>query len=472
MLGSNHTSPGMSNTAKRLLGLIALLALVGLGLSLYLTWATWSTSSLAGCQTDGLVDCDHVLTSHWSKWLGIPVSLFGSLVYTSILAACVLVASRFRRIGETSLLCMSLLAAGSAAWFIGLQFFLLQSLCLYCLGVHLCSLAICTLTIFYLKSVSAASNEDQMRDLLGVMEQSPAQNFEQSGSAAGGIKPWIASGLASLSLVVLMCGQILYQPPGIVFEKIESTEPQENESVVSTSSSETNTIEQLQEENQPIELSNSVDPALDETANEVDGDGVARRFIQFAALKKPIDVASLPILGSPKAKQVMVEMLDYTCRHCRHFHPNIHAATERYGDQISFVILHVPLGKSCNPHVRHEHRDHRNACEYARLALNIWKLKREKFAEYHNWLMESDTPPTLGSAKSYALKLAGKEVLLDQDLASESLNKVADNSDDLMALRGGLPMLLTEGGKLQGIPRSEQEWFEFLENELLLTPLE
>lgn len=58
------------------------LALVGMGLTLYLTLVAWRGQAVAGCAAGS--GCDIVLNSRWSKLLGLPTSLWGFLVYSSL----------------------------------------------------------------------------------------------------------------------------------------------------------------------------------------------------------------------------------------------------------------------------------------------------------------------------------------------------------------------------------------------------
>src|SRR5207302_10714006 len=53
------------------------LALGGLGVSVYLTIAHYTESALAGCSEKGLVDCTKVTTSPQSYVFGIPVAVLG-----------------------------------------------------------------------------------------------------------------------------------------------------------------------------------------------------------------------------------------------------------------------------------------------------------------------------------------------------------------------------------------------------------
>ena len=76
----------LSGTRKLLAIAITVLAIVALGVSTYLSWVTWQQSTVAGCTGGSLADCDEVLSSSGSKWLGIPVSLLGAVTYVGILA--------------------------------------------------------------------------------------------------------------------------------------------------------------------------------------------------------------------------------------------------------------------------------------------------------------------------------------------------------------------------------------------------
>ncbi|MBI2985210.1 MAG: vitamin K epoxide reductase family protein [Deltaproteobacteria bacterium] len=58
------------------------LALIGMGITAYLTATAWAGQTVAGC-TEGS-GCDVVLNSHWSKLFGLPISFWGFLAYASL----------------------------------------------------------------------------------------------------------------------------------------------------------------------------------------------------------------------------------------------------------------------------------------------------------------------------------------------------------------------------------------------------
>ena len=489
MFHAPFASPTDDDRAKLLLRLIAALAVVALCLSGYLTWTTWSASQVAGCGTDGLVDCDQVLASNWSKWLGLPVGLLGALVYVGILAACWSTARHAQGLAQTALLALALLAAGSAVWFIGLQIVVLQRYCVYCMAVHSCGLLIGVLTLLFFREATIGSKEGRMRTLLGVANAPSPSNSQSETATLDGMNPLVATGVASMGLALLMGGQFFFQPAGLVLEKIAEAPVQSDTAATVAEVGDAAPVDDFaldsDEQDEPVELSfqgNADGPGrlaliVDEEeakptpTQSVSVQRATRRLISFSGLAEPIDVYDVPLLGNPEAEHVIVEMLDYTCAHCRHLHPHVHASLERYGDQVAFVVCHVPLSKRCNPHVQRDRPVHRYACDYARLALGVWKLDRAKFVEFHQWLMESKKPPSVFDARQQAMRLVGEQVLLDQTLKANSFRSFAGNSDDIKKMNAGLPLLLTEFGIIRGIPKTEQEWFMFLEELLGIEPL-
>lgn len=477
LFDSAFASPTDETRGKLLLTLIAVLAAVALCLSSYLSWTTWSASPVVGCGTDGIVSCDHVLASQWSKWLGLPVSFLGALTYLGILAACWATAKQDASgLALTTLLALSMLAAGSAVWFVGLQMFMLESYCLYCMGTHACGMSIGAMTLLLVRESTSDSKEEQMRSLLGVAGvDSPAS----SPAVLDRFHPLVATAIASVGLTLLMGGQYFFQPAGLVIEQIAAVPETDQRSATNDVPAE------IVEEAEPEELSfestadvTPTEPASVADVVETDPEAVeptervkGSRLIKFGGLPEAIDTYNVPLLGDPEAKHVLVEMIDYTCMHCRNLHPHVHAALERYGNQIAFAVCHTPLSKKCNPYVSQEQKVHMYACEYARLAMGVWQLDRSKFGEFHDWLMESKRAPSIFQAREHAMRLVGEQVLLDESLKVDAYRSFADHSDTMNELKSGLPILLTEAGVIRGIPKSEEEWFKFLEAQLNIKPL-
>jgi len=472
----------MSDRTKVLASLLTALSLVALCISLYLTWTSWQTEAVAGCNGDGIVDCDAVLSSHWSQWLGMPVSLFGSITYLAILSICWPAAKHPEGKAGSGLLALSLLAAGAAVWFIAVQAIFLQSFCFYCLSVHACGLSIAGITLLLIRgSTTQEVDYNQMRSLLGVGK--PVETGEP-GSRSTLDRPWyplIAMGFAAVGVVVLMGGQLLFVPEGMIVESIakddfssaeeEETEDQTFESISLDDLEEVKEVEEVEEvEDEFVGVETSLEDLFGSEVVEETSEGSRRLF--FEGLQKTIDLADYPIIGNPDATHIIVEMLDYTCDHCRHLHPFIESTLEQYGDQIAFVVHHVPLHSSCNRHIKKDRPEKKHACDYAKLAIGVWKLAPEEFQEFHSWLMESEKPPAILEARKRALNLAGEGVLIDDTLKAELEQIISEQCDAFHRLKSGLPILLTEKNVIKGVPRSEKQWGNFLEGQLGITSFE
>src|SRR5687768_12677274 len=66
-------------------------ALLALAVCLYLAWAALQGGKVAGCGETGLVNCDSVLQSEWSRWFSIPISIPAAGVYTCLLITLLMV---------------------------------------------------------------------------------------------------------------------------------------------------------------------------------------------------------------------------------------------------------------------------------------------------------------------------------------------------------------------------------------------
>lgn len=440
---------------------MVVLALVAFVLSSYLTWTTWQSESVVGC-TGAAVDCDAVLSSHWSKWLGLPVSLFGLLTYAIILGIAWPAAKRPQSIVGTILLTLALLAAGAAIWFVMVQMVFIKSFCPYCMGVHTCGILIAVLTVLLIRN-SADTHVDynQMGALLGVRDtNAPVQ--ANGSQAANGFHPIIATCVACVGLMVLMGGQFLFVPSTLM---VELSDAPESETPVATESEEGLLEEEPAEEFSFSESSeNSTpeqQPADESTATQTDG--TTGRMISVEGLAHPIDLTQYPVIGNPDADIVFVEMLDYTCKHCRHMHTFIHDTLERYDGQLGIIIYHIPLSKKCNPHVEKDGIGKKYACDYARLAMGVARLAPKEFPEFHDWLMDGERPPSPGQVRRRALALAGEEVLINETIQSETLQRITEHCNIFHEAKAGLPMVLTNRGVIKGIPKESEQWFQVME---------
>ena len=129
------------------------LALAGLGVSIYLTIAHFTESTLAGCSESGLVNCTKVTTSPQSYVFGIPVAVLGLAFYLFAVAIMSPWAWQATR-REIHLLRIASLVVGIGfvLYLIYAELFIIGSICLYCTSVH----AI-TFVLFVLTAIAAAA---------------------------------------------------------------------------------------------------------------------------------------------------------------------------------------------------------------------------------------------------------------------------------------------------------------------------
>ncbi len=129
------------------------LALVGLGVSVYLTIAHFTESTLAGCSESGLVNCTKVTTSPQSYVFGIPVAVLGLAFY---LFAAVIMSpwawQAARREIHLLRIASVVVGIGFVLYLIYAELFIIGSICLYCTSIH-----IITFVLFVLTMVAAAA---------------------------------------------------------------------------------------------------------------------------------------------------------------------------------------------------------------------------------------------------------------------------------------------------------------------------
>ena len=129
------------------------LALAGLGVSIYLTIAHFSESTLLGCSESGLVNCTKVTTSAQSYVFGIPVAVLGLAFY--VFAAAIMSPWAWRAARrEIHLLRLASLVAGIGfvLYLIYAELIIIGSICLYCTSVH-----VITFVLFVLTVIAAAA---------------------------------------------------------------------------------------------------------------------------------------------------------------------------------------------------------------------------------------------------------------------------------------------------------------------------
>jgi len=134
----NATKAAAKSTEPRyslrpiLLAMIALLAIGGVAVSSYLAYGSIGDRSLF-CELGH--GCDTVQASEYSVVLGVPIAVWGALLYLAILAAAIAGLSFSSRFGELSSLALfgmglaGTLYSGYLAW---VELYRIEAVCMWC----------------------------------------------------------------------------------------------------------------------------------------------------------------------------------------------------------------------------------------------------------------------------------------------------------------------------------------------------
>lgn len=478
---------------------IATLSLVALSISSYLAWTKLTAAKVVGCGSGGLIDCSHVLTTRWSTFLGVPVGICASVLY-SVLIAAMLVRrySSSRRsllMANATIVTLGFSAGLAAVWFLSLQVFAIGHLCPWCIGAHVCGLGIAATLLWSRPFGRRVPRLPLALALAGVtmlisgqVVAEPPQSFEvQRFEPVAAPQTELEPGVEQDSSEPAVFAAPVFEPP--VFEA-----PVENEMSGDADSSagsrpdspavddgsqvDDNSVKNEQARSRaeqaalpPVAIlllvallcQTGAASALGadegpESESKKAGQQVEEKSARLVSLggKARLNVADWPLAGSPDAKHIFVEMFDYTCPHCRSTHQtSLKEMKRRYGDDVAYIALCVPLDASCNKFVQSTSAQHAEACELGKLAVAVWLADRKKFPEFHDWLFEGQQSRTAAQARQQAVELVGEE-RLQKMRATSTCSKYIERNVELYELvgAGSVPKLLFEDTVLVGTVNS------------------
>jgi hypothetical protein len=269
---------------------------------------------------------------------------------------------------------LSLVVAGSALWFIGLQVFVIKAFCKICMSVHACGLAA---VILCLKSIPFAPDSDTP--------------MWSAGSGKRGVP---RSGLISLVLVglagfaILAAGQVLVQPDRnqvtvLPAKKVAKTTPT------------------------PVPAATNSTQLPASPATRMIVPGILSLYNEQFLIK----LDEVPMIGSLNASNIIVYLFDYTCHHCRSLHAILAAAQAQYGSRLGIVSIPMPMSTNCNHLIPGNFNSSSNACDYARLGLAVWRAKPEVHRQFDDWVFAPEVPEPVEKVKEYAVQLVGADKL-------------------------------------------------------------
>ncbi len=120
--------------------LAILAAVVGLGVSIYLTIEHFTHGATLACPESATVNCLKVTTSRWSSIAGVPVAVLG-LAYFAVMAILVLVPGLRRPVVPLRVV-GAVAGVLTALYLVYIELFRVDAICLWCTAVHLCVLVL------------------------------------------------------------------------------------------------------------------------------------------------------------------------------------------------------------------------------------------------------------------------------------------------------------------------------------------
>lgn len=117
------------------------IALLGLGVSSYLTVEHYTASTVLACPEGSVINCAKVTTSSYATIGPIPVALLGTAYFIVCAALCSPIGWRMRRLDAVR---VAAAATGvvSSLYLVWVELFRLDAICLWCTVVHLSTLAL------------------------------------------------------------------------------------------------------------------------------------------------------------------------------------------------------------------------------------------------------------------------------------------------------------------------------------------
>ena len=496
---------------------LRVLAWLAFGVASYLAWHALMNTAVAGCVMGSNAGCDVVLTSRWSTWFGVPVAFLGLGCYATLAALSVVLGLKnaaANRWITTAFVMLSISAAGASLWFVGIQVFAIGSFCWYCITTDVSGILLGVIaTVFAVRAITARRGMPQPRalqpGLMALRAGLPGANPAAPQAARSETTPpsliLAVSAAVPLVLVVIL-GQVLSAPkkPDIQSPKldknIELVATKTEQSGDAPPSGRTYVTRRVPTDGDSTERTTATkDSSKDSTTSGRDAavNGTRKpadatpavgpvapptqsRIINLLKGSLKLNVYDHPIIGSPEAKHIVVELISYDCPHCRHMYPMMEHALERYGDQVALVVLTVPMEKDCNRLVTDPAASHQGACTTSRLAVGISKVNPPSFVKFHEFLMSGskDKPPAMEVTYPEAYVLADRDQLRELSQSQAVASQIDGYIDLFERLQKqnssnknfGLPIQILGDHIISGSVQSEADMFKAWEDNLGVKP--
>jgi uncharacterized membrane protein len=144
---------------------ILILSVLGIALSVYLTYLHYSSADAAFCVAGS--GCDTVRESSYSEIFGIPVALFGVIGYSSILVLSLISISP--RVRWLSLYLVALAGVVFSAYLTYLELFVINAICIFCVASAIIITTIWVILLIEKPKLSPGISFAKMATLSGIV---------------------------------------------------------------------------------------------------------------------------------------------------------------------------------------------------------------------------------------------------------------------------------------------------------------
>lgn len=450
------------------MGVLAMCCVVAISISGYLAWAALTSSKIAGCGSSSVFNCSHVTNSKWSTLAGIPVSILAIGSYLSLATALAFAIFQpsisVKRFAWSAVLTFALSAGLAALWFTGLQMFVLQHYCQYCLIAHGCGVIAAVVAVWkipnslgLLKVAAPLAVSGIAVLVVGQILQAEPQKFriETYEAAPAAIETFDAPFAAPTEDTQ----SNVFEAPvaSSIRSKLNTTfahwiSPQNVSTFVGRAMAMMAITSPVQSgnANQGSATKEASDDAIT-TKSAEPAKPAKRRTVGLSGGAIKLDVTQWPLNGSVDAKHIFVEMLDYNCPNCRKTHKAVSGAKRILENDVAVIILPIPLNTNCNSAVTTTDPKFIESCDIAKLAIAVWRIDPAAFGQFHETMFADDAPKTLTEATTLAQSMVdpGK---LQSELASGIPGKYIRSMVQLYERtgKGGVPKLMFPGTSIVG----------------------
>lgn len=141
-----------------IVSLMLIIAIIGFIDATHLTISHFNGSELNCGATGG---CNIVTTSEYSQIFGIPTALFGSIYYFVIATLSLAYLQNKQKIVVNILTYLPITGFIMSAWFVYLQLYVINAICIYCMGSAVTSSLLFILSLF-LKVIKENKKEEHI----------------------------------------------------------------------------------------------------------------------------------------------------------------------------------------------------------------------------------------------------------------------------------------------------------------------